>query len=500
MRHTTADDSPQDLPEGWTLATLEDVCEINPAKADKDSLPADAAVTFVPMPAVDANEGAITAPQTKRFSEVRKGFTSFRENDVIMAKITPCMENGKAAIARNLINGLGFGSTEFHVLRPTAVVLPEFAYHFIRQGSYRRSAESEMTGSVGQKRVPQSFIEATEIPLPPPAEQDRIVRSLAELLNAVKASQAKLSRVSAILKRFRQAALSAACSGKLTEDWREAQGEVEAASSRWNLSELAPLQLDSLSELPESWVYRRLDEISERVSVGHVGLTSQHYCSKEVGVAFVRSQNVRPGRFEMDDSMYITPAFHRVLKKSQLKAGDLLIVRVGANRGDSCIVPRDIGPLNCANIVFARPFSGVSEYLEAYCQSTLGQNLLWGMTTGSAQGVLNTTAVAELPIPVPPLAEQDEILRRVAGIFGVAEAIERHVSAASIRTDKLTQSILSKAFRGELVPTEAELARREGREYEPASVLLERIRAERTSQVKTSLRRKRTPRNAGAHV
>jgi type I restriction enzyme S subunit len=95
MGITSADHNTEGLPEGWVLTTLQDACEINPPKASKDSLPADAPVTFVPMPAVDAEEGAITKPQTKRFSEVRKGFTSFRENDVIMAKITPCMENGK---------------------------------------------------------------------------------------------------------------------------------------------------------------------------------------------------------------------------------------------------------------------------------------------------------------------------------------------------------------------------------------------------------------------
>ena len=148
---------------------------------------------------------------------------------------------------------------------------------------------------------------------------------------------------------------------------------------------------------------------------------------------FVRSQNVRPGKLEMDDAMYITQSCHRSLKKSTLKAGDLLVVRVGANRGDTCIVPPDTGFLNCANIVFARPFNGISEYLEAYCQSAFGQSLLLRMTTGSAQGVLNTTAVAELPIPIPPLVEQKEILRRVAEVFGFCKSIERHVVEASSR-------------------------------------------------------------------
>src|SRR5262245_39888011 len=96
-----------DLPEGWAFATLPAVCQINPPKPAGDTLPADALVTFVPMPAVDAELGAITSPATRPFSEVRKGFTAFRNQDVILAKITPCMENGKVAIARGLLNGFG---------------------------------------------------------------------------------------------------------------------------------------------------------------------------------------------------------------------------------------------------------------------------------------------------------------------------------------------------------------------------------------------------------
>src|SRR5262249_2338419 len=107
-----------EIAEGWALVSFPEVCEINPPKPRADALPLDLHVTFVPMPAVDAQNGAITNPLPRHFSEVRKGFTAFRDEDVIMAKITPCMENGKAAIARGLLNGLGFGSTEFHVIRP----------------------------------------------------------------------------------------------------------------------------------------------------------------------------------------------------------------------------------------------------------------------------------------------------------------------------------------------------------------------------------------------
>lgn len=193
----------------------------------------------------------------------------------------------------------------------------------------------------------------------------------------------------------------------------------------------------------------------------------------------------------MEDSQYITHEFHNSLKKSQLRAGDILIVRVGANRGDTCKVPDDIGILNCANIVFARPFPGISDYIEHYCQSKLGQDLLLGMTTGSAQGVLNTTAVAELPIPMPPLSEQQEIVRRVEKLFAFADQIEARLRPAQAHVDRLTQSLLAKAFRGELVPTEHALATRDGRPYEPAAELLERIRTEQVRDTSATTPRRR---------
>jgi type I restriction enzyme, S subunit len=148
----------EELPEGWASATLPEVFRLNPPKPKSDDYDDDTPVSFVPMPAVDAVSGTIQTPSVRPFAEVRKGFTAFRNGDIILAKITPCMENGKAAIVRDMVNGLGFGSTEFHVFRATGAVLPEYLFQFVRQDSFRRDAAAEMTGSVGQKRVPVEYI------------------------------------------------------------------------------------------------------------------------------------------------------------------------------------------------------------------------------------------------------------------------------------------------------------------------------------------------------
>ena len=142
-------------------------CVFNPKKTEKKDWADDLLVSFVPMPLV-SEHGEIQTNNIKPYSEVKKGFTYFRENDVLFAKITPCMENGKGAVAVNLQNGIGFGSTEFHVFRPIENISNSYwLYYLMAIDSFRIMAEKKMTGSSGQKRVPISFFENLKVNLPP---------------------------------------------------------------------------------------------------------------------------------------------------------------------------------------------------------------------------------------------------------------------------------------------------------------------------------------------
>lgn len=175
------------LPSSWTTTTLSDIAEINPrhSRALDDSLP----VSFAPMAALSEYRSKFDFLTERPLSEVRKGFTHFAEGDVLFAKITPCMENGKGAVAVGLCNGLGCGTTELHVLRPLAGVDPHYLYHFLHQQSFRRKAEANFTGTAGQARVPTAFVEQAEIPLAPRNEQRRIVAKLEKLLDKVDSCQ-----------------------------------------------------------------------------------------------------------------------------------------------------------------------------------------------------------------------------------------------------------------------------------------------------------------------
>lgn len=146
--------------------SLSDLIEINPKKSEISSLDKETEVSFVPMADV-SEEGDMKINQTRRISEVWSGFTYFREDDVVFAKITPCMENGKGAIARTLVNGIGFGTTEFHVLRPKkGVSTSSWIFQLTHSKFFRKQAESNMTGSAGQKRVPKDFFFKFKIPRP----------------------------------------------------------------------------------------------------------------------------------------------------------------------------------------------------------------------------------------------------------------------------------------------------------------------------------------------
>ena len=208
------------LPHSWLIETIEELCTLNP-KHDKE-LSDDLEVSFVPMATVNEKTGTIPSDTERRkLGEVKKGYTHFADGDVIFAKITPCMENGKSAVAQNLCNGLACGSTEFYALRSYGGVLPNYLHYFLRQQSYYQKASGAMVGVVGQRRVPKDFILNTEIPLPPLNEQRRIVAKIEALKARSQRVKEELEAIPALLDQFRQSVLAAAFRGDLTADWRE---------------------------------------------------------------------------------------------------------------------------------------------------------------------------------------------------------------------------------------------------------------------------------------
>lgn len=174
----TSSTATRQLPNGWRWVQLKEVCEINPRRPTNLKRTDGASTTFVPMQAVDEERGVIAWPELRPFAELKRGYTYFAEGDVLFAKITPCMQNGKHAVARGLTNKIGFGSTEFHIIRPSTDITAEWIHSFLRRPSVLLEASAHFTGAVGQQRVPEDFLTSLEIPLPTLAEQKRIAAVL----------------------------------------------------------------------------------------------------------------------------------------------------------------------------------------------------------------------------------------------------------------------------------------------------------------------------------
>lgn len=373
---------------------------------------------------------------------------------------------------------------------PSNVLSPKYLMFGLCSHLAQQQAESEARGG-SMNNISLGDVRAISLPIPPLAEQERIVRQVEELKTLAATSAARLLRISILLKHFRQAVLAAACSGKLTEHWRREHPGVQDASavvakSRSELGravhddfDIAMAELD-LADIPETWTW------APTAHIGAVrgGIQKQpKRAPKKNAYPYLRVANVSRNSLDLAE-IHRMELFGFELQAYKLEPGDLLVVEGNGSLseiGRSALWTGEIE--NCVHqnhIIRVRLKGYVPEYVNAYWNSPLGiASIAQVAVTTAGLYSLSTKKIARIPVPVPPIEEQHEIVRRMDTIFKLADAIEKRMAAAMLRAERLTQAILAKAFRGELVPTEAELARREGREYEPASALLERIKAGR---------------------
>jgi len=202
---------------------LADMSEINPKKPTKGSVLPNTSVSFVPMRCIEAETGKIESHITKQYHEVSKGYHYFQNDDILFAKITPCMENGKIALASNLINGMGFATTEVYVIRLNGdALLPKFYMWYLMQPGLRHYARQTMSGSAGQLRMPLAFLRDVAVPVPSMREQRRVVAKIESIFSKIDAEKAKIAQLQArartldeTVAQIKESVLHLAFSGRL---------------------------------------------------------------------------------------------------------------------------------------------------------------------------------------------------------------------------------------------------------------------------------------------
>ena len=305
------------------------------------------------------------------------------------------------------------------------------------------------------------FLKGLPFSIPPLNEQIRIANKLDNLLAKVDAAQTRLEKIPSLLKRFRQAVLAAATSGELTREWRE------------------------LESLP-AWSYITLNEGFECID----GDRGPNYPKKgdylENGdCLFLSTKNVRQYGLSFNETVYISKEKDKQLRKGKLSRNDVVITTRGTLGfvglyDDS--VPYENVRINSGMLILRKKTDFEGKFVVYLISSPNFQKEIDKKQTGSAQPQLPANIIKEFLLPLPSIEEQKEIVRRVESLFALADSVEKQYTEAKKRTDRLTQSLLAKAFRGELVPQDPN--------DEPASELLKRIQAEREEQAASKPKRK----------
>ena len=388
---------------------IDQVCDVNPPKDISRFKGMD--ISFIPMEAVSTT-GEIDRSRTISGDGI-KNYTVFQDRDVLFAKITPCMENGKGGIVDDLKNGFGAGSTEFIVIRPDEKkVISEWVQLFLSQSSYRIECKNHMTGSAGQKRVPPKFIAGTVIPVPALDVQRRIVSRIEELFSELDNSVSTLQKTKEQLKVYRQAVLKDAFKGVVEKKPIRQMSEFVTSGSR-------------------GWAKYYADEGARFIRI--TDLTRDKIILKNDSIQRVNLPEETEG------------------KRSRLNPFDVL-VSITADLGSIALIPEDIEEAyinqHIAMIRFENPQLG--EFMAWYLKSDYGQKDLLKNKRGGGKLGLGLDDIRDTPVPDVSDATSKKIVSDIESRLSVCDSSEHTVDTALQQAEAMRQSILKQAFEGRL--------------------------------------------------
>jgi len=417
----------------WQEARLGAIVELNPPPDAQ--MPRNEEVTFLPMAAVSEETGSLDLSRARPYGDVRRGFRPFREGDVLFAKITPSMENGKSAVVRGLRSGHGLGSTEFHVLRPSNEIDPAFLRFVVATRQFRHKARRNMTGTAGQLRVPARYLAEVAIRLPAIAEQREIASEIDQQLSRLDAAVASLRRAARETLVYRELVITRLLTGHSSSD---------EAKEPWN----ADLPL-----VPSHWRWATLGEVAEIVG----GVTKGGARASRPGlveVPYLRVANVQRGYLDLREmkTIRVSPAELELL---QLKVGDILF-NEGGDRdklGRGWIWSGEIEPCVHQNHVFRARLRepGIDPRWVSFYANSVGRQyfLRHGKQTTNLASI-NRTQLSGLPLPMPPVSEQLALLSELDERLSATDEMHRGVHRNIARAGALREAVLVSGLSGRL--------------------------------------------------
>ena len=385
---------------------ISEVVEVNPRMPADIACDLKLAVDFIPMAQL-SEQGYVIPNGSRQLGEVIKGYTYFENGDVLVAKITPCMENGKAAYVNNLPHQIGFGSTEFHVLRPRDCVYGRYLFYMIWNSEFRDEAEGNMTGSAGQKRVPKSFFDRFEIPLPPLSEQKRI----ADILDKADSIRRKRQETVTVAEGFVSALFM----------------EMFASHHSAHSDTVKVMSFD--------------DAISDFID--YRGKTP---CKSTSGVPLVTAKVVKGGRILPPDEFIPDGDYDAWMRRGLPLRGDVLFT-TEAPLGEVAQVADERIAL-AQRVLLMRGKKGVlnNTFLRLAIKTPFVWNQIQRRSTGSTVRGIRQKELRQVTLPVPSIAEQEQFER-------IAQRQEQSIEVlrtSATHADLLFNSLVQRAFKREL--------------------------------------------------
>lgn len=415
------------VPAHWRPKRLRFALQTNPS-ANAIRLESDAPVSFVPMDAV-GEYGGIRADIDKDLGDIGSGYTYFADGDVVVAKITPCFENGKGAVAEGLTNGIAFGTTELHVLRAGRELDKRFLFYLTISHPFRALGEAEMYGAGGQKRVPDSFIKDFRPALPPLAEQQAIARFLDHKTAQIDVLIAKKEALLQRLAEKRTALISHAVTKGL-----HPSAPMKDSGVAW------------LGRIPAHWQLKQLRHIGKCI----IGLTyaPPDVVDDESGTLVLRSSNIQGGRICFYDNVYVSSPIPGELRT---KIGDILICSRNGSRsliGKNALITEEAASMTFG--AFMTIFRcDASEFVHRIFNSTLFSY----QSSACLTSTINQLTIGHLNsmvVPWPPEKEQDQICEFLSSNLKKLDELPVKVEQALSNLREYRSALITAAVTGKI--------------------------------------------------